>query len=408
MGFIYALIIGLVIGAIAKLLMPGRDGGNVLEQTAGRRQQPGRLQHARAQHRHHGVELERPGRAGPRHRGVVADDAGAHLQHRLGHDRVDLAGHDRRARLQRRQVELAQPGARSRAHPAQVVADLGQADRHHPQLARHLDQAIARRVRLERVAGHRQRLPGQRGQLGDDPRAPPRWCADAGADRGATEGHLGHRRQRRPHTRVPAPHLRRVSGQLLPHGHRRGVHQVGPPGLDHVGQIGGPGRQRRRQVLEGRPERRSTRGDEREVDGGREHVVARLRRVDVVVGMDRLAEGGAGEVGQHLVEVHVRRGARAGLVQVDRELVGVVPGGDGGGGGGDGGGDGRRHHAELLVDLGCGLLDLRQRDQQLGRKRLPGHGEVDERTLGLRAPQRRARDLDRAQAVVFGPGGRGR
>ncbi|MBP6837574.1 MAG: GlsB/YeaQ/YmgE family stress response membrane protein [Kofleriaceae bacterium] len=30
MGFIYALIIGLVIGAIAKLLMPGRDGGNVL------------------------------------------------------------------------------------------------------------------------------------------------------------------------------------------------------------------------------------------------------------------------------------------------------------------------------------------------------------------------------------------
>ena len=83
--------------------------------------------------------------------GVVADDLRAHLQHRLGHDRVHLAGHDRRARLQVGQVQLAEPGARPGAHPAQVVADLGQADRDDAQLAGQLDQRVARGLRLQAV-----------------------------------------------------------------------------------------------------------------------------------------------------------------------------------------------------------------------------------------------------------------
>ena len=66
----------------------------------------------RRHHRHHHVELEAPGRAGPRDRRVVADDLRAHLQHRLGHHRVDLAGHDRRPRLQVGQVDLGEPGGR--------------------------------------------------------------------------------------------------------------------------------------------------------------------------------------------------------------------------------------------------------------------------------------------------------
>ncbi len=43
----------------------------------------------------------------------------------------------------------------------------------------------------------------------------------------------------------------------------------------------------------------------------------------------------AGEVGEHLVGVHVRGGAGAGLEDVDRELVVVFAGGDGVAGGGD-------------------------------------------------------------------------
>ena len=64
------------------------------------------------------------------------------------------------------------------------------------------------------------------------------------------------------------------------------------------------------------------------VDGRGERVVGALPHVDVVVRMDRLlrlqavaAEHLDRPVGDHLVDVHVARGARAGLEDVDRELV---------------------------------------------------------------------------------------
>lgn len=61
-----------------------------------------------------------------------------------------------------------------------------------------------------------------------------------------------------------------------------------------------------------------------DVDGGGEDVVGGLGGVDVVVGVHGAAQPGAGEVGDHLVGVHVRGGAGPGLEHVDRE-VGVVP-----------------------------------------------------------------------------------
>ena len=65
------------------------------------------------------------------------------------------------------------------------------------------------------------------------------------------------------------------------------------------------------------------RGD---VHRGRERVVGRLAHVHVIVGMHRLlgAQRAADQldapVGDHLVDVHVRLGARAGLPHVQREL----------------------------------------------------------------------------------------
>ena len=58
------------------------------------------------------LQLARLRRHGDRH--VVADDLVADLADELGDDRVDLARHDRRARLHRRQVDLVQPAARAR------------------------------------------------------------------------------------------------------------------------------------------------------------------------------------------------------------------------------------------------------------------------------------------------------
>ena len=74
---------------------------------------------------------------------------------------------------------------------------------------------------------------------------------------------------------------------------------------------------RRQQVVDGLVERG-------EVDGRGEDVVRGLAHVHVVVAVDALA----GEVGDHLVRVHVRGGAGAGLEDVDRELLVVLAAAD--------------------------------------------------------------------------------
>ena len=64
----------------------------------------------------------------------------------------------------------------------------------------------------------------------------------------------------------------------------------------------------------------------RDVDRGGDRVVGALLHVDVIVGMDRLLSAALargdfiGPAGDHLVGVHVRRGAAAGLEDIDDEL----------------------------------------------------------------------------------------
>src|SRR5690606_42159794 len=65
-----------------------------------------------------------------------------------------------------------------------------------------------------------------------------------------------------------------------------------------------------------------------DVDGGGEDVVGRLRGVDVVVRVHRPAQDRAGDVGDDVVGVHVRRPSGAGLEHVDREVLVVLPGDD--------------------------------------------------------------------------------
>ena len=72
-------------------------------------------------------------------------------------------------------------------------------------------------------------------------------------------------------------------------------------------------------------------GDERQRGGdvhrARERIVRRLPEIDVVVGVDRRlvaapsAKPLVGEVGDHLVDIHVGLGARAGLPHLEREFV---------------------------------------------------------------------------------------
>ena len=77
-------------------------------------EQADRLEQVAPDHRQHHVQLEVAGRAPEGDRGVVADDLRHDLADRLGDDRVHLARHDRRTRLQVGQVDLGQAAARAR------------------------------------------------------------------------------------------------------------------------------------------------------------------------------------------------------------------------------------------------------------------------------------------------------
>ena len=126
------------------------------------------------------------------------------------------------------------------------------------------------------------------------------------------------------------------------------------------------------------------------VDGRGKDVVGALAEVDVVVRMDRLlgAEAvAAGKfdrpIGDHLVGVHVARGAGAGLKDVDGELVVELAVGHFAAGGQQGidllivsGVCPSRRAAQVAIDPGRRPLHQPQGVDQLGRQGPAGNGEV--------------------------------
>ena len=154
---------------------------------------------------------------------------------------------------------------------------------------------------------------------------------EAGAGGGAAERDLADAAERRLDPLHGEPHLRRVAAELLAEGHGHRVHQVRAARLDDVLELG---RLRFQRALQRAHRGQQVMGDlveRRQVHRAGEDVVGRLAHVHVVVRVRAVAR----EVRDHLVGVHVRRGARAGLEDVDRELVVVLALGDRGAGGGD-------------------------------------------------------------------------
>ena len=174
---------------------------------------------------------------------------------------------------------------------------------------------------------------------------------------------------------------------------------MGAAGLDDVGELLGFCFERRPEGVHRRQQVAADLAERRQVDGGREDVVRGLAHVDVVVGVGPVA----GEVGDHLVGVHVRGGARAGLEDVDRELVVVLAGGDRVSGFGDPLGEVGVEHAELAVDP-CGRgLESSQLAHDRHRHPLARDREVVDGLGGLATPellsQSRCLHLDRGLAA---------
>jgi hypothetical protein len=205
----------------------------------------------------------------------------------------------------------------------------------------------------------------------------------AGADGGAAERDLAEPLAAVADPLDPLAHLRRVAGELLAERDRHGVHQVRPPRLDDVVELlrlglerGGEGVERGQQVVLDLAERG-------EMDGRREDVVRALAHVDVVVRVHVVA----GERGDHLVRVHVRARAGAGLEDVDRELVVVLAARDRVSGGGDPLGLVGVEQPELGVRARSGGLDPPEPPRDGNRNRLTGDGKIGDRLPRLPAPQ---------------------
>jgi hypothetical protein len=76
--------------------------------------------------RRHHVQFQLPRRAAVDNRRIVAEDMKAdHVEH-LGHDRIDLARHDRRTWLYCGQFNLVQPGVRPGTEQPQIIGDFAQ------------------------------------------------------------------------------------------------------------------------------------------------------------------------------------------------------------------------------------------------------------------------------------------
>ncbi|MNC43700.1 hypothetical protein D3C75_925750 [compost metagenome] len=120
-----------------------------------------------------------------------------------------------------------------------------------------------------------------------------------------------------------------------------------------------------------------------------------------------VAHGFQGDVGDHLVGVHVGRGAGPALDHVDHELLVEIAADDPCAGFADRRVLGRAEVAQLAVGVGGCLLDHGQGGDELGvvRQRHAGQAEVLHRTQGLDAVVGLGGDVEGAEQVFFGAEG---
>ena len=248
-----------------------------------------------------------------------------------------------------------------------------------------------------------ERQPGLERHQATDPIGKLRMGVEPGAHGGAADGELVQARQRRAHRLLRLRELRHVARKFLAQRQRRGVLQVRAPDLHDACERVALGGKARREFLDRGQDvlvQGARRGD---VHCGREHVVRRLPEVDLVVRVHQAllaalaAEQLRGAVGKHLVDIHVALRARSGLPHDQREL-GVVPAGEHLAGRAlNPLGLGFLEEPQLQIDRGGHFLDQRQAMDHLERHALAGDAEKAPAALGLRAPQARGGDLDRAE-----------
>ncbi len=169
----------------ARLVDLEAGDGFVAEQAAGVGQQFDAAQQVLRDDRQHHVQFEIARLAGDGDHRIVADHLRGDHGGGFRDHRIDLARHDRRARLQGFQFDFAEAGQRAGVHPAQVVGDFHQRHSGGFELAGDGDGGVLRADQREQILARGELHVGQLAQLTTETRGELRMCVDPGADRRA-------------------------------------------------------------------------------------------------------------------------------------------------------------------------------------------------------------------------------
>ena len=295
-------------------------------------------------------------------------------------------------------------------HETQIARDLAEVHRERAKRS-----AEARRVahalhELDAVGALLEAEPGDRAQMLDHERGIFGLDIDAGAHRAAPNAEIAQEGGSHRDALQVAIDGDAVGAKLLAQANRHRILQMRAPALEHVVELRALGEQRIAEHPE-RSDQVARESQRTEPDCGRNHVVGGLRHVDVIVRMDqriaaaRRSEVLVGEVGEHLVHVHVVRRAGAGLVHVDDEVVAMRATQDLIGGGDDRVGQLRIEPARLLVRERRGFLDPDHRRHEHRQRAHPADRKILRGAYRLRAVERGCRNGQRTERVLLGARG---
>ena len=360
--------------------------------------------------RFHHVQFKLAGGGGKHDGGVETDGEERSLIRHFRDNRIDLARHDRAARLELGQNDFAKAGTRAGGQETQVIADLRELDGEALAGRREGDIGAAVGRGGDQVVAVDERDARQFSEALDSLGRVFRMAGNRRADGGGAEVHdlevflsFTDRLDFVADRGAPAV-------EFLSEGHRNGVLQVGTAHLEDILRLFCLLVEAGDEVLNGLHEDVGAK-DQREVKSRRIRVVCRLAEVGVVVRGDLLvtlreAKVFASEVADNFVAVHVRGRAGTTLEPVSDELIVVLAGDELVAGPHERIGNISRDRAEFLVRERSGLLHISEGD---GKERFLRHRHFRDVEILLAAHRLDAvvdviRDLEGTKEVVFNTG----
>ena len=299
----------------------------VVERHAPVGQELRRFKHVMQNDRLEYVQLEMPLRASHANRKVIAEHMHGDHRQGFGLGRVDLARHDRGARLVFRDPQFPDASARAAGIKADVIGYFHARAGQGAERSADVDHCVVRRQGGEFVGRRNERLARLLRENASDRLAETRVRVQSGADSPFRQSPAASALGTPARSRDRLVELGRPARNHLAQSQRRCVLQMRAADHHDMGESLRLGVQRVAQLSDGRQKPRPDLAHRGDMHDRREHVIRRLTVIDVVVRMDRLlrpdhaARNLNGPVGDHFVGVHVGLGAGPGLEHDQRKLV---------------------------------------------------------------------------------------